>query len=86
MNGDVRYAPAGSADNEVGKFLENSAMNIAAKNLAAEQTNFKNDSFLDRSIGTYKIERMLGAGGMGEVHPAHDARTDRKVALKILRA
>src|SRR4051812_13189589 len=35
--------------------------------------------------GRYAIERELGAGGMATVYLAHDARHDRKVALKVLR-
>ena len=33
--------------------------------------------------GTYKIRRLLGSGGMGEVYAA-DGRTGDKVAIKVL--
>lgn len=33
---------------------------------------------------TYEIQSPLGAGGMGEVHRAHDTRLDRDVAIEVL--
>ena len=35
-------------------------------------------------LGAYEIVSPLGAGGMGEVYRAHDARLDREVAIKVL--
>lgn len=43
-------------------------------------------SFVGWKVGNIRIERQLGAGGMGEVYLGHDTRLDRRVAVKTIRA
>src|SRR3954451_7343081 len=37
-------------------------------------------------LGPYVIQSAIGAGGMGEVYRARDARLNREIAIKILPA
>ena len=40
---------------------------------------------LGRTLGSYTVHTLLGAGGMGRVYQAHDATLGREVAVKISR-
>jgi eukaryotic-like serine/threonine-protein kinase len=69
-----------TAHERAGDFLEAPALEIAAQLRAEEQVR----SLLGCELGPYRILSLLGAGGMGEVYRARDARLEREVAVKVL--
>jgi serine/threonine protein kinase len=67
-------------DKHEGGFIEQPALEVAAKMVAQE----KPESLIGQQIGSYQIQSLLGAGGMGVVYKGRDLRLNRSVAIKVL--
>ena len=62
-------------DQAAESFLESPAFEMAARDVGASFT-----TLVGRVLSHYQVERLLGAGGMGEVYLAKDPRLERPVA------
>mgnify|MGYP000994543725 CR=1 FL=1 len=67
-------------DERSGDFLSRPAT-VAAAQAAAQQWT---QTILGSTIARYRIEALVGVGGLGQVYRAHDLQVDRKVAVKIV--
>src|SRR6516162_9396649 len=67
-------------ETETAMMLDRPALEVAVRALALDHRN----RMVGRTLGHYRIECWLGAGGMGEVFCATDMRLDRPVAVKVL--
>src|SRR5262245_30345288 len=67
------------AEGQAGNFLTSDMRDVVlAKALE------KSLSLIGKKLGPYQVLALVGAGGMGEVYRARDARLSRDVAVKVL--
>lgn len=68
-------------DGKNSNFLDSPPGHLAAEIFSGD---IEERDLLGRQVGRYKIEKLLGHGGMGEVYLASDPGLQRRVALKVL--
>src|SRR5881409_4535813 len=69
-----------ACDERAENFIESPVFEVAPELL----TNERASAMVGELIGHYRIESLIGVGGMGEVYMARDEQLGRKAALKLL--
>jgi serine/threonine protein kinase len=90
LNEATRGNPALRAEVEsLLQFDEDTSDLLSESQLGARQLGLPNahsfDEALPEKIGTFRILRRIGSGGMGDVYEAEQASPKRRVALKVMR-
>ena len=62
-----------------GDFIEAPAFAVAPELLVEDH-----DALIGQRLGCYRVDAIVGTGGMGVVYRAYDERLERKVALKLM--
>jgi eukaryotic-like serine/threonine-protein kinase len=73
-----------AAESEAGDFINEPIVPVVP--LVPERDGASPRSLVGGDLGHYRIEKSIGAGGMGDVYLATDTTLNRKVALKTLPA
>jgi eukaryotic-like serine/threonine-protein kinase len=73
-----------AAHKDAGTFLQSPAVEVAAREIVADEVTSAAPQLIGRELANYRIVSLLGRGGMGEVYLVEDKRLNRKVTLKLL--
>lgn len=72
-----------SFENNSQNFLDTPFESLVAEMISTKE---KRENLAGKEISHYKIQRIIGKGGMGEVYLADDTKLNRRVAIKVLPA